>query len=119
MCIAALALGWLNTEHPSYGIFPINPSLFVVLLLAYPLLDVIRVFTIRLYNKKSFMDPDRNHIHHKLIDIGMTHQRAVYSIIITQFLILLFNIYIINSLNLHYQILINGIIYFGILFLFI
>ena len=62
------------------------------------------------------MDPDRNHIHHKLIDIGMTHQRAVASIIITQFLILLFNIYVINSLNLHYQILINAIIIIGILF---
>ena len=31
LCIASLALGWLNTEHPSYGIFQnINPSLFVV-----------------------------------------------------------------------------------------
>ena len=62
------------------------------------------------------MDPDRNHIHHKLIGFGMTHQRAVASIFITQFLILLFNIYVINSLNLHYQILINAIIIIEILF---
>ena len=110
LCIASLTLGWLNTEHPSYGIFPINPSLFVVLMLAYPLLDVIRVFTIRLYNKKSFMSPDRNHIHHKLIDIGCSHFSAVILIVITQFLLLLINIYIINGLNLHYQIIINGII---------
>tara|TARA_B100000886_G_scaffold329369_1_gene278657 strand:- start:1078 stop:2115 length:1038 start_codon:yes stop_codon:yes gene_type:complete len=114
-CIAVLSLTWLNTEHPSYGIFPINPSLFVVLILLYPLLDVIRVFTIRIYNKRSFMDPDRNHIHHKLIDIGMTHQSAVFSILITQLIILLFNIYIIDSLNLHYQILINLIIILGVL----
>ena len=116
LCIASLAMGWLNTDHPSYGIFPINPSLFVVLMLAYPLLDVIRVFTIRIYNKKSFMNPDRNHIHHKLIDIGLSHKGAVASIIITQFLILLFNIYIINSLNLHYQILINVFIISGIVY---
>ena len=32
------------------------------------------------------------------------------------FLILLFNVHIINSLNLHYQIIINAIIIFGILF---
>ena len=62
------------------------------------------------------MDPDRNHIHHKLIDIGMSHQAAVASIVITQFLVLLFNIYIINSLNLHFQILINTVIILGILF---
>ncbi len=116
LCIASLALGWLNTEHPLYGVFPINPALFVVLMLAYPLLDVIRVFVIRLYNKKSFMSPDRNHIHHKLIDIGMTHKSAVIAIIITQLMILLFNVYVINSLNLHYQILINAIIISVILF---
>ena len=97
LCIASLAMGWLNTEHPSYGAFPINPSLFVVLMLAYPLLDVIRVFIIRIYNKKSFMNPDRNHIHHKLIDIGMTHKGAVFTIIITQLMILLINIFVINS----------------------
>ena len=110
LCISCLALGWLNTEHPSYGIFPINPSLFVVLMLAYPLLDVIRVFTIRIYNKKSFMSPDRNHIHHKLIDIGFSHKLAVLLIILTQIIILLFNSYVINMMNLHVQIIINAII---------
>ena len=56
------------------------------------------------------MSPDRNHIHHKLIDIGFSHFSAVILIIITQLLLLLINIYIINGLNLHYQIIINGII---------
>tara|TARA_B100000989_G_scaffold292405_1_gene268286 strand:+ start:1482 stop:2540 length:1059 start_codon:yes stop_codon:yes gene_type:complete len=110
LCISCLALGWLNTEHPSFGIFPINPSLFVVLILAYPLLDVIRVFTIRIYNKKSFMSPDRNHIHHKLIDIGFSHKLAVLLILLTQIIILLFNSYVINEMNLHVQIIINAII---------
>ena len=116
LCIASLALGFLNTSHPSYGIFPINPSLFVVLMLAYPLLDVIRVFTIRLYNNKSFMTADRNHIHHKLIDIGLSHKEAVLSIILTQLIILLFNSFLINKMNLHVQILINTIIISMILF---
>ena len=43
--------------------------LFVVLILAYPLLDVIRVFIIRTYNGRSFMSADRNHIHHKLVEV--------------------------------------------------
>ena len=52
-------------------------------MLAYPLLDVIRVFIIRLYNGKSFMSPDRNHIHHKLIeyDISLSHNFAVITIL--------------------------------------
>ena len=62
------------------------------------------------------MNPDRNHIHHKLIDIGMTHKGAVFTIIITQLMILLINIFVINSLNIHFQILINLIIIFGVLY---
>ena len=116
LCIAALSLTWLNTENPSYGIFPINPSLFVVLMLSYPLIDVIRVFIIRIYNGKSFMSPDRNHIHHKLIDIGLNHKTAVSLILITQIIILLFNSFLINKMNLHIQIVINAIIISMILF---
>ena len=116
LCIACLSMAWLNTGHPSYGSFPINPSLFVVLMLAYPLLDVIRVFVIRIYNKKSFMSADRNHIHHKLIDIGLSHNFAVVNILSSQTMILLFNIYLIPEINLHYQILINAVIITGLLF---
>ena len=84
-------------------------------MLAYPLLDVIRVFIIRLYNGKSFMSPDRNHIHHKLIDIGLSHNFAVITILSTQTVLLLFNIYLIPEINLHYQILINAVIITGLL----
>ena len=115
LSIAVLSLGWLNTNHPLSNTLPMNHALFVVLMLAYPLLDVIRVFIIRLYNGKSFMSPDRNHIHHKLIDIGLSHNFAVITILFTQTVLLLFNIYLISEINLHYQILINGIILTGLL----
>jgi len=110
LCVAVLSLGHLNTDHPTYDVFPINPSLFVVLMLAYPLLDVIRVFILRIYNGKSFMTADRNHIHHKLIDIGLSHKKAVLVIILSQIFLLAFNVFIIPEITLHYQILINGFI---------
>ena len=110
LCVAVLSLSYLNTDHPTYNMFPINQSLFVVLMLAYPLLDVIRVFILRIYNGKSFMMADRNHIHHKLIDIGLSHKKAVFVIILSQLSLLGFNIIIIPEINLHIQILINGFI---------
>ena len=110
LCVAVLSLGHLNTNHPTYDAFPINPSLFVVLMLAYPLLDVIRVFILRIYNGQSFMTADRNHIHHKLIDIGLSHKKAVLVIILSQLFLLAFNVFIIPEITLHYQILINGFI---------
>ena len=110
LCVAVLSLGYLNTDHPTFNLFPINQSLFVVLMIAYPLLDVIRVFILRIYNGKSFMMADRNHIHHKLIDIGLSHKKAVFVIILSQISLLAFNVIVIPQINLHIQILINGFI---------
>jgi len=113
--VALITLGWLNSDHQLANKLPLNHSLFLVLMLCYPLLDVIRVFTIRTFKGKSFMSPDRNHIHHKLIDIGLSHKIAVFIILFIQTTILLFNIFIIPEINLHYQILINAIIITGLL----
>ena len=109
----------LNTNQDFSSVIPINPSLFLVLILAYPLLDVIRVFVLRVYNRKSPFDADRNHIHHKIIDLGFTHFQAVMLILFTQAFLLLLNVYVINSIGLHNQILVNvGIVSLILFFLY-
>ncbi|MBL7831802.1 MAG: undecaprenyl/decaprenyl-phosphate alpha-N-acetylglucosaminyl 1-phosphate transferase [Saprospiraceae bacterium] len=45
-------------------------------MLILPLFDTLRVFVIRVLKGKSPFQPDRNHIHHMLIDIGLTHMQA-------------------------------------------
>lgn len=45
---------------------------FAILML--PLFDTLRVFTLRLIEGRSPFSPDRNHIHHFLLDIGMSHR---------------------------------------------
>ncbi len=45
-------------------------------ILIIPLFDTIRVFAIRLINKKSPFCPDRNHIHHILVDLGFSHAQT-------------------------------------------
>ena len=44
--------------------FAINKALFAVLVLLYPLVDLLRVFVIRIKNGNSPFQPDQNHIHH-------------------------------------------------------
>ena len=44
---------------------------FAVLIV--PLLDTLRVFSIRIFNRKSPFTPDRNHVHHLLLDRGLSH----------------------------------------------
>lgn len=51
-------------------------------LLVLPLFDTARVFFTRLLRGKSPLDPDRSHIHHMLIDTGMSHMKATTILII-------------------------------------
>ncbi|MBS1947033.1 MAG: undecaprenyl/decaprenyl-phosphate alpha-N-acetylglucosaminyl 1-phosphate transferase [Bacteroidetes bacterium] len=45
---------------------------FTVLMI--PLLDTLRVFAIRIFYRRSPFSPDRNHIHHILLDRGFSHR---------------------------------------------
>ncbi len=44
--------------------------------LSYPLVDTLRVFTLRALKGKSPFHADRQHLHHKLLHLGMTHLQA-------------------------------------------
>lgn len=45
-------------------------------ILILPLFDTLRVFVSRMIKGKSPFKPDRNHIHHLMLDIGFTHMQA-------------------------------------------
>ncbi len=63
----ATAPSLLRMQHaPSFAL-----ALFIV-----PVTDTLRVFFIRLYQKRSPFSPDMNHIHHLLIKLGMGHIQA-------------------------------------------
>ena len=55
----------------------INKPLFTMSLIIYPLIDLLRVFIIRISNKKSPFSPDQNHIHHLLLNKGYSHFKIV------------------------------------------
>ncbi|MEO6915951.1 MAG: MraY family glycosyltransferase [Chitinophagaceae bacterium] len=52
---------------------------FAVLMI--PLLDTLRVFAIRIINKRSPFSADRNHVHHLLLDRGLTHQQVTMTLV--------------------------------------
>jgi UDP-GlcNAc:undecaprenyl-phosphate GlcNAc-1-phosphate transferase len=81
----SLLLGLVNSilvikfieSGSSYSVYPIiaTPAVgFAIILL--PLMDTLRVFGIRILHGRSPFSPDRNHIHHLLLDRGLNH-RAV------------------------------------------
>lgn len=45
-------------------------------ILVIPIIDTLRVFTLRIFKKQSPFKADRNHIHHRLLQLGFQPQHA-------------------------------------------
>ena len=83
----SLLIGLLNSifvirfittaSDPAFG-FPIEsaPAIGFAILIV-PLFDTLRVVTIRAIKRRSPFSPDRNHIHHFLLDLGFNHKMIV------------------------------------------
>ena len=62
-----------NNEYLIKPIYDIHKILFVLSILVYPIIDIIRIFCVRIYNKKSPFIPDKNHIHHLILNKVKNH----------------------------------------------
>lgn len=69
--------------------FSTNKPLLTMSLIAYPLLDLLRVFIIRIRNKKSPFSPDQNHLHHLLVKKGYAHFEIVLIVLTFSLIFLL------------------------------
>jgi UDP-GlcNAc:undecaprenyl-phosphate GlcNAc-1-phosphate transferase len=100
-----------------------NPKqlpLLLVAVLYVPILDTCRVMMIRLLNGGSMFSPDRNHIHHIIVDYGLSHRKASSFIGFVNFGIGLFMFSVITSFNiLQSTLMLISIFASGILLLFL
>jgi UDP-N-acetylmuramyl pentapeptide phosphotransferase/UDP-N-acetylglucosamine-1-phosphate transferase len=95
--ILGFMLGSMAVRMMSFGVssmqklpftFENLPWLLLILLIV-PLFDTARVFFIRIFNRRSPFKPDRNHIHHVLIDsYGFSHRRTSFFIGLVNFILL-------------------------------
>jgi UDP-N-acetylmuramyl pentapeptide phosphotransferase/UDP-N-acetylglucosamine-1-phosphate transferase len=69
-------------------------------ILILPLFDTLRVFLIRIFKGKSPLHPDRSHIHHLLLDSGLTHMQATGVLVGVNLLFILFVVYFQDLGNL-------------------
>lgn len=63
---------------------PVLSPAMPLLLLGLPLIDTFLVMGQRVLEKRSPFKPDRNHIHHKLLSLGLDHYAAVVVIYLIQ-----------------------------------
>jgi len=73
--------------------FDINKIIFVISILIYPIIDIIRIFSLRIANKKSPFVADNNHIHHNLLKYNNSHFKTTFIICcLSIFAIIIFQI---------------------------
>lgn len=69
-----------------------NPALspaLPLLILGLPVVDILAVFYLRISGGMNWFKATRNHIHHRLLDIGFTHYESVIVIYLIQMLLIL------------------------------
>ena len=76
--IAFLSLAFYNAVTDSeastvYGTGISHPLSILLGIVALPLFDTARVFAVRISKGLSPFHPDKRHLHHKLLDLGLTH----------------------------------------------
>jgi len=86
----------LGPEYNLKPSFQFNKTLMSVLVLSYPLIDLLRVFILRISKGKSPFHPDQNHLHHKLINYLNKHYLAVSFIIAFEIILILITKFLIN-----------------------
>jgi UDP-N-acetylmuramyl pentapeptide phosphotransferase/UDP-N-acetylglucosamine-1-phosphate transferase len=72
--LAIKAIETPNADVSNTIISEIHRPIFVMAVLAYPLIDTLRIFVYRTVKGVSPFEADRNHIHHALLDTGMNHR---------------------------------------------
>ncbi len=78
---SVLVIKFINVAGAPSSAFPVSaaPAIGFAILLV-PLFDTLRVFGIRILNRRSPFSADRNHIHHFLLDLGFSHRKITLSV---------------------------------------
>jgi UDP-GlcNAc:undecaprenyl-phosphate/decaprenyl-phosphate GlcNAc-1-phosphate transferase len=92
--IVIFVLAVKMVEFPVSRLLPtmraVSKPVLAMAILSYPLIDTIRVFTIRALQGRSPFSADKNHIHHKLLSLGLSHKQTALTLYaFTLFIIML------------------------------
>jgi len=96
--ISIYVLNMLSSDYIIKDEYDLNKIIFVISLLSYPIIDIVRICFIRIKQGKSIFLPDRFHIHHILLNRYASH-KIVTTIIVAFMLVLLVAIQLIINGN--------------------
>ncbi len=118
LCILMIEQASLPTAGHRVVHSPVGALLLSLAVLFAPLFDTFRIFAVRIIKGGSPFKADRTHLHHYLLDLGLSHGWAVITILIANAFILLVA-YLLQDVNPHFVILTMTLVaigLFGVLF---
>lgn len=81
ICILAIkVIGYDVSSIENRFLLNVSKPIFAMSVLVYPLVDTLRIFIYRAVRGVSPFSADRNHLHHRLLDIGLSHKGTVLTI---------------------------------------
>ncbi|MEO6040057.1 MAG: MraY family glycosyltransferase [Saprospiraceae bacterium] len=99
-------------------VFRAAPAIATAVLII-PLYDTLRVFLMRVVRGKSPFSPDKNHIHHLLLQAGLNHMQATIVLVLVNilFILMAFSMHWLGSMlllliELGLALLLTGLLYY-------
>ena len=111
--LAFLAIAYTNnnSERAPYteGAIVVAFSTLIV-----PIFDVFRVILVRARNHKGLFNADRNHIHHKFLDMGFSSRKAMISILTMALSFSVINMTLISYVNNNVLFIMDIVVWVGL-----
>jgi UDP-GlcNAc:undecaprenyl-phosphate/decaprenyl-phosphate GlcNAc-1-phosphate transferase len=77
LCVLALKMIEYDISNLHNIIGQISKPVYAMAVLVYPLYDTLRVFIYRSFKGLSPFSADKNHLHHRMLIIGLNHKKTV------------------------------------------
>lgn len=98
----------MNTSFVSNYTVTFAPAVALSALIL-PIFDTLRVFSVRIAQGKSPFSPDKNHIHHILLSLGLKHRKATGILVATNALFIGLT-FLLKNLNVNFMIAIISLV---------
>ena len=79
----------LSQDYLIEYVYDMNKILFVLSILVYPIVDIIRIVILRIKEKKSPFEADKKHIHHLVLRGLKRHSASTLAITISSILFMI------------------------------
>ncbi|MEO7305870.1 MAG: MraY family glycosyltransferase [Ferruginibacter sp.] len=114
-----LVIKFINVAGNPVSNFPIEaaPAIgFSILMI--PLFDTLRVFGLRILDRRSPFSPDRTHVHHFLLDLGLSHRMVTITCVLVNmtFISMAFFLRNLGTTTVLGILLLSAFIFIGIIY---